>query len=364
MRSVSMVFIRTCDLPKTPTMFRDRVARELAGDERAGRFARQKYRAAYREYLRQAWRHLSAAAAIGLGVTAVVAALVPHAMARGLIIGAGVTGTVAALSQWVVIASGVGPAYMGETAERWTAGELRRLRGSGWRLINHVSLDLGDLDHLLIGPGGVLAIETKWSASAWTDKRAERTVGRAIRQVEKAAAQVEAIPEYKGVSLPKPRCCVVLWGEGATDLAHRVHHQRVTVLPGAELKHRVEKLGLISPRLTTAQIDCAWRTLGEYVWSREEAEDGSTPMPPSLQELTLRFLGAVVAGLVAFLAAGEFLKLVDSLWIWTPSTVAAIGLAMPLRRIARLRPLVTGFQTGLIATLALAVVVEGHQILR
>lgn len=175
-------------------MRRKRRVRELAGDDRAGLFARRKYRAAYRQYLRKAWPYLTVGGLAAFGATAVVAVLIHGGFERGVVVGFGAAASVAALAQWVVLASGIGPTYMGETAERWTAGELRRLQRSGWWLINHFNLDYGDLDHLLIGPAGVFVIETKWSAFGWKERYADNRVASAIRQVGEGCSRDRADP--------------------------------------------------------------------------------------------------------------------------------------------------------------------------
>jgi hypothetical protein len=54
---------------------------------------------------------------------------------------------------------------LGGLAEQWTSHELKKLRRAGWRLIDRVEFEDMDVDHVLVGPGGVLAIETKWSSS-------------------------------------------------------------------------------------------------------------------------------------------------------------------------------------------------------
>jgi nuclease-like protein len=55
-------------------------------------------------------------------------------------------------------------------AERWSrgaAGEeavgavLDGLSGDGWRVIHDVSLGRGNIDHIVVGPGGIFSIETK-----------------------------------------------------------------------------------------------------------------------------------------------------------------------------------------------------------
>jgi hypothetical protein len=42
-----------------------------------------------------------------------------------------------------------------------TAHELRRLHRAGWKSVHNLHFQSGDVDHVAIGPGGVVVIETK-----------------------------------------------------------------------------------------------------------------------------------------------------------------------------------------------------------
>ncbi len=55
--------------------------------------------------------------------------------------------------------------YLGWFGERMTAEELEPLRGQGWQVFHDVPAESGkqefNIDHVVIGPGGVFSIETK-----------------------------------------------------------------------------------------------------------------------------------------------------------------------------------------------------------
>ncbi|MEU9341802.1 nuclease-related domain-containing protein [Streptomyces sp. NPDC048278] len=52
--------------------------------------------------------------------------------------------------------------YAGLEGERRVGRELERLSSFGWRVLHSVEkINGGDIDHLLIGPGGVFAINTE-----------------------------------------------------------------------------------------------------------------------------------------------------------------------------------------------------------
>ena len=46
------------------------------------------------------------------------------------------------------------------SAEAFTSAELKRLRSVGWTFVDCVEFHGFDVDHVAIGPGGVVAIET------------------------------------------------------------------------------------------------------------------------------------------------------------------------------------------------------------
>jgi hypothetical protein len=49
----------------------------------------------------------------------------------------------------------------GAEGERAVGEVLTQLEGDGWRALHGISLGRGDIDHVLVGPGGIFTIETK-----------------------------------------------------------------------------------------------------------------------------------------------------------------------------------------------------------
>jgi roadblock/LC7 domain-containing protein len=334
----------------------------LASIERSGRFARRRYRQAYRSYIRSQWKVLLAGAALFLGVTAVVAILARGPLVRGLVIGCGVTATAAALTHLIVLASGAGPIMMGELAEQWTASELRRLTRIGWRVVNHFGLASGDIDHVVVGSPGVFVIETKWSASSWTENWAQADVEAAHLQAGRGARRMTMWENYKRLNLPPPQPLVVLWGTGSADLAQDLG--RSDVITGSNLIGVLESQALINPQLTADQLDSVWKTLSEHLRTRDAREAVDSPMPASLEALALRLASGVVSGLASFVAAAYLLKAGLPLWGWFVVVIATVVLEHPARRAAAMRPLITGSQAGLVMTALLSAAVAGAQIVR
>lgn len=339
-----------------------RRARALASDKRVGRFARRRYREAYRAYLRHHWRWLAAGALVLVGFTSGVAALVHGPLLRGIILGGGITATGAALTHFVLVASGATPLMMGELAEQWTAGELRKLQRGGWRVINHLRFAYSDADHIAIGSAGVFVIETKWSGLYWKDRWAGDRVDDARRQAQHAADHVSKLAAYRELGLPKPKPLVVLWGEGAADLAGAASTSDVVC--GSDLVDRLGRYGLINARLTVEQLDGAWVALGEEVLARDPIEMTIEPIPASVNELAMRFGSGVVSGILGFLGAAELLKASLPTLVWCAIVASGVLAAHPLRRWPAIRALVSGWQTGLVCALVLFAAAEGGQLIR
>lgn len=124
-------------------------------------------------------------------------------------------------------------------AERFTAGALRRLRGRGWRSVDHVEFDRLDIDHVVAGPGGAFAVETKWTNETWriTDGAFNNAYARkAVEQCRVGAARISSL--LRGNY--KLRCDVapllVIWGPGRPVVDAPVMMDGVLVMPGQLLR--------------------------------------------------------------------------------------------------------------------------------
>lgn len=116
-----------------------------------------------RDFVRRYWWVYLGAMLTLLLLTAGVSLLMPTGFLKGLVVGGFLVGGGAALWSLTVQVTGTAPVMMGDTAEMWTAMELRRLQSRGWRIVNHFVLAKDDIDHVLVGPGGAYVVETKWA---------------------------------------------------------------------------------------------------------------------------------------------------------------------------------------------------------
>jgi hypothetical protein len=308
--------------------------RALASDQRAGRWARGKARRLQREYVRRNWRILSG---VGGGLLLLIAAAVPlfpSPFARGLYLGSFSTAVAGLLAFMVVQATGTAPTMMGDEAERWTAQELRKLRGRGWKLINHISLKGWNIDHVLVGPGGAFAIETKWTATSWQGADRDPRVGKACVQVAGNAHTLSLWLRKVGLGSVEP--VLILWGSGSREqLPTQVVQsggRDVTVVAGPHFREWMEALG--SDRLDADQVQRAWAALEGYCARRDPREDEEAPIPLSIVELATRGFLVVLSASAAFLSAATWLSRQPSATWWLPALLMLLAPGIGLLRLA------------------------------
>lgn len=113
------------------------------------------------------WTHrrsLAPAAALVLVAFVPVGLVVPGAFLRGVVVGSAVAFTLTMLTFASLVGSNSMRFFVGSLGEEATE-ELfttRQRRLDGWKLINGLVINGRDIDHVAVGPGGVLAIESKW----------------------------------------------------------------------------------------------------------------------------------------------------------------------------------------------------------
>ncbi len=125
---------------------------QLASEQRAGAHSRRVIRQRHRQMIRDRWCVFAAILAIGAGLCAAAQLLLWDAAAPYLV-GAITVGTIWACHEILISVDGLAAMRVGILGEEWTTSELRKLNRHGWRFVNHVMLEWGDIDHALLGPG-------------------------------------------------------------------------------------------------------------------------------------------------------------------------------------------------------------------
>ena len=227
-----------------------------------------------------------------------------------MVLGAAITAVLAFLAFHVVQTTGTAPIMAGETAEQWTAQELRRLKRHGWRLVNHFNLaDSGDIDHLLVGPFGAIAVETRWSAEPWMFDHADGRLTEKVSQVRKGARRLENWHPFRSQRI-QVRPVVMLWGRGVADWPEGAHGflvDDVQVVAGPRVKLWRRSLPQ-EAILTDVQLQEVWIEIDRQIERRDDHDRAAWPVPPSPLTLYMRGVLWLATFAAGFLVAGRVLE--------------------------------------------------------
>lgn len=146
----------------------------------------------------------------------------PNPFVTGFVMGVGVACVPWLLWTAITSVDGSWSWRVGANAERWTAEELARL-GPAWQIEHHLVFTgtrggerwYSDVDHVAVGPPGVFAVSTKWTADEWDLDQPELhpRVKAAADQLEKNVRRLggflhQAVPVARMIPL------LVCWGPG------------------------------------------------------------------------------------------------------------------------------------------------------
>ncbi len=310
-----------------------------------------------RRWLRRGWRVIVLAAVLAVLLAGFVQVFVPKPVAP-YAIGA----LIASTAWWVYVlmleTGGIASKRSGITAEEWTADELRRLRREGWTVVNHVMLVHVDVDHVLLGPGGFLAIETKFRSDWGSSKQELVTMARtAYRSADDVASRLRR-PTRDVQPL------VVVWGpEVSTHFPDIAQHDGVTFCPGHRLREYIRAL---PERVEAAEVQIAFNHLDDYVKRRDGGEVAAAgPLPRTGSQMTndvLALMVAVVASTMAVLSPAALPP--EGAWNITTAAALLIAAVLVRRRWAnsqRVQQVTTAVVTtcaGLGALLSVAAVMQ------
>ena len=162
--------------------------------------------------------HFRALTACGLLVVAAGAALVVASNIGTRIVMLGLL-LVMLLLVWLIVRS-----YSDDSrAERlsayagaWTATELDALAADGWRVIDRVAADGRVVDHVAVGPAGVLTVRTAAATKPWnlTPERIQGADRDPIAEMQRINDAVKQLLVEQGMEVPVVPT-LLLWGHGA-----------------------------------------------------------------------------------------------------------------------------------------------------
>lgn len=332
-------------------------ARRLAGDKYTAIWARRRIRQQRLDVVRANARSFAAALVVGAALITGVALLAPWRFVQGLVVGVGITALLSMIGFLVLALSGTMARGMGATAETWTAGELRRLRRHGWRVINGLALPGRDVDHLLVGPAGVIVVETKWSSADWHLAPPDENVLAAAEQAAANARSLRLWQTIKRTGLPV-NPVVVLWGGSkAARPAKPVAVGDATVAYGLHAARSWIEGIKRQPKITAADnIDTLVQDLQAYLTMRRDKDPTLLP-PPSCDRAIWVSLATVAAFTVTVLGCLEAFTTSRSWWLGLGAICGALAIWLVVyRRWTAIRVPAIGGLLGVMTVSTLAAV--------
>ena len=278
-------------------------------EDRAGRYSRQLARDRQKAFIGASWRRLLVVLVVGIALAGLTEFL--PSWARGFVAGAWLASVVWFLVFLVVQLSGTASTMMGTTAEQWTAQELRKLRRRGWKVVSHTIPKYGDIDHIAIGPGGLLVVETKWRSdpTAFADKD---WLTAECRKLSENARLIRLSLQARLQDAPT-RTAFVCWSPGGSGdrRSEPVEMEGVTVVSGPGLSAWLDdELGQPpSSIMDRASIDSARETLAVFARNTDRRDFKETGTPPTTPVRHLFDAGiGFLTGLLAFSLAALLLR--------------------------------------------------------
>jgi hypothetical protein len=255
---------------------------------------------------------------VGGAVITGVAFVIPWQFACGLFVGVAVSALMVMIGYLVLALSGTVARGMGATAEMWTASELRRLRKHGWLIVNGLALEGRDIDHVLVGPGGVAVVESKWSADGWDLRTLDRALAKAVDQVVANARSLRLWTAVKASGSPVSSV-VVLWGGTRTGSPERpsepVELGETTVAFGLAAIRRWVSAVADKPHVVSAAATENVRELDRLVAKRENRDRTVAP-PVSVDQVLWTVVATAVAFIATLLGCLETVTRTKSCWLF------------------------------------------------
>lgn len=284
--------------------------------------------------------------ALLVAAVGVVPLIVIGGTAIGVVIGAMWASAAWAVGFFVVQASGAAPRLVGGDAELWTADELAQLPDVWWSRHNVMLLDReGDVDHVVGGPAGVFALETKWTASRSPGRLLRVAAAQARFNAEKVRSRLRA-----GGVVIEVTPVVVVWSRHASK---RLEIEGVTVVRGSELR---EWLGGRADKLAQPESESAAEALEAYLSIRRDDVTVSRFEDAGLGGVLADVLTSVVAGFSSIYVIAVVLAATS--WAFGAATAVLLiagGLVLR-RRLQRAAPHAAGVIAGATGVLVLIVV--------
>ena len=251
---------------------------------------------------------------------------------------------------------------MGAISEQWTASELRPLRKTGGRIVNHLALQRGDIDHVVVAPSGVYAVESKWSGNGWDLASRSDKLDAALSQVRRNARHLCLWHPVAAARITAVRPVLFLWG--GTEVTKP---DRPTRIDDVDIVYGVKAAQVwraavadrsVPPLVTDSANDALWQAISAHAQKRDAHDAAREPAPPTMTSIAGQIVSVILIAPLAFLGCLKIHLLTQSLPWFAVAAGAATLLGLAGRRVAALRiagaAWSAGFGVGLAFVMAIA----------
>jgi Nuclease-related domain len=273
-----------------------------ARDARTARWSRSEVHRTHTEFFVKTWKATVLVGVITAIICFTIGTWLPvPSFAGGFIAGVIVSAAVALVALIVVTSSGTLNKLVGIEGEERTAHELRRLQRNGWHVINGLTMaDKGDCDHVLIGHGRVMAIETKWSSKPWdlrslstytNDNRLTAAAGqidRGVDRIGKILLLGKIQTEVTGI--------VVVWGP-TVENTHQLQIHGKSPIMIVHGDHLHDFIRTLTPTESTFDEGLAWDLIAKQVEKQDPYDEKKNPPPTQIaRHIAVAGFGATLSG--------------------------------------------------------------------
>jgi hypothetical protein len=152
-------------------------------------------------------------------------------------------------------------------AEQRTSDVVTELAPHGWLLVDNVEFDGLDVDHVALGPGGVVVLETKWIDDGLftADGALSRYGCEALEQARRHTDRIRSVLADGGTDTSVVRTFVVVWGTAVPGGRLDSDDPTGSLIDGRLLAELLRSLDVGFPEV---EVELARRTLLDFVDAR------------------------------------------------------------------------------------------------
>jgi hypothetical protein len=246
--------------------------------------------------------------------------------------------------------TGAASKVMGVKGAISTVEALRGLRRRGWRLVNDLKLhSRSDIDHVAVGPGGVLVVETKWSGEPWPlngygPRFMEARMNDAAAQAAGNAKELADRLAESELNVPMTSIVALWTGADESGDGWETWRNGHTVLVHGLALPRWLRTELPQTGLTAETVERVWALLDKWVGEQDQADAQAGVIAPTVWSFTKQWLIKPLCGaLAAAYAIAGLIRFAHDWPVDLASTVLAVVLGLWALKIAPVRQIALGW---------------------